>query len=225
MNALDVKKVLLENDVEYLYHVNTVVTSLSYMNNGGLFSRGAATNLSLPQTAQTSDDTDIELGVFFDVFFDSCDIHSRAKRINDYGPVTFVFGIDVLDDYKNYDIKITKSNPIYWTNDMSEEEKYFCSVEDLKENFRYGNFAQEITICCIEEAVNFKNLIKIIIENPKIENTKYFDNACKSINDALLHNHIDIPFIVRECSNNCTCKERYNSVKEGYVYHRFKTRL
>lgn len=225
MNALDVKKVLLENEVEYLYHVNTVATSLSYINNGGLFSRGAAAELNLVQTPQTSDASDIELGVYFDIFFDSCDIHSRAKRINDYGPVTFVFGIDILDNYQNYEVKITKSNPIYWTNDMSEEEKYFCDIEELRENFQYGNFAQEITICCIEEAINFEHLIEIIIEDPKIENTTYFNNACKSINNALLCNDIDVPFVVRECSDKCTCTERYNTVKEGYVYHRFKTKI
>lgn len=225
MNALDVKKVLLEKEVEYLYHVNTVATSLSYINNGGLFSRGAATNLNLVQTPQTSDASDIELGIFFDVFFDSCDIHSRAKRINDYGPVTFVFGIDVLDEYQNYDVKITKSNPIYWTNDMSEEEKYFCAIEEQRENFQYGNFAQEITICGIEEAVNFEHLLEIIIEDPKIENTIYFDKAYKSITNALSRSDIDVSFVIRKCSDKCTCKERYNSVKEGYVYHRFKTNL
>lgn len=56
---------------------------------------------------------------YHDIFFDSVDIHKRARKINDYGSVTFVYSVDVLDELENYDICVTRDNPIHWEKDMT----------------------------------------------------------------------------------------------------------
>lgn len=225
MNAHEVKSILLRKSVANLYHVNTVVTALTFINNGGLLSRGLVKSMGLIQTPQGTDEIDERLGVYYDVFFDSVDIHSRIKNVNSYGPVTFVYKISVLDAMEESEVKVTKQNPKYWNDHMSESEKYFETATDLEHGFQLGTFAQEITLCNSKNAISFDCLKEIILENPEISNTSYFDKAQREINDALVQNKITAPLVIRECPRDCKCKEKYRSSKEGYTYHRFKTEI
>ena len=123
---------LLSKDINYVYHANTVSTSITYIQNGGLLSRGDVEDKKLNQTIQSSDDDDKLFDVWNDVFIDTHDLHSHFPRQNLYGPVLFKFNIDFLliDDI---DIWITKDNPIYWNKSLSDKDKYFQSIDELKE--------------------------------------------------------------------------------------------
>ena len=68
MTNADIKQVLLDHNVHHLYHTNTVETSLSFLKNGGLLSRGLCEEMGLPQTPQITDDTDRRDGIYFDIF-------------------------------------------------------------------------------------------------------------------------------------------------------------
>lgn len=224
INASIIKEILMEKGIDCLYHVNTVETAITFLSNGGLLSRGAVEDKDLIQTDQPSDAKDKEVGVFYDIFFDSVDIHERSKNINDYGPVTFVYSIDVLDYLNDKEIKITKDNPIRWNSGMSEGEKYFTDVDSIYLEYCKGTFKQHLTICDMHEPLPFlPYLFKIIIDNPGIANTKYFDEAYRALKDIMENNGIKVPLEVRKCPSDCMCKINYRRYKEGYIYYKFRT--
>lgn len=108
MKVAEVKKVLIHKGVTELFHVNSVITSLTFINNGGLLSRETVEEYNLPQTDQKSDGIDKKFNIYNDIFFDSVDIHERAKDVNNYGVITFVYSVDVLDEVADYDICILR---------------------------------------------------------------------------------------------------------------------
>lgn len=218
------KQILIEHDVEYLYHANTVATAVTFLSHGGLLSRGAVEEQNLFQTPQESDALDKQLGVFFDIFFDSDDIHARAHDLNAYGPITFVYSVDVLDTLHDKAVKVTKDNPIRWNETTTETERYFTELIPMSFEYHKGAFQQHLTICNIHEPLAFSPyLVKVLIENPNIPNTTYFDKAVDTIQRLLERNGLDVSlFEVRQCSNDCNCQVKYKSYKEGFTYHRFK---
>ena len=77
-----------ENNKEdiYLYHGNSVITSLSFILNKKLFSRKYDEDNVIPQTFQKSDDKDKEQDIYNNIFFDNSDI--GEANICAYGPIT-----------------------------------------------------------------------------------------------------------------------------------------
>lgn len=218
-----IKEFLLSKGIEHLYHANSVVTALTYINNGGLMSRSFVENAGLLQTPQKTDKSDKILGVYGDIFFDSVDLHLRMNDINYYGSVLFVYSVELLDDISSYDVLITKSNPIHWDEAISNNEKYFSSLYELKATFQKGNFNQHITIRHINEPISFNRLSEIILDYPGDDKKAYFDTAKNEIESALKKNNIHIPIKSRVCHENCKCRDKYKNYKEGFTYHRFKT--
>lgn len=225
VTALQIKQILIDSDVKYLFHANTVATSVTFLLHGGLLSRGAVEEQGLYQTPQESDELDKRLGVFNDIFFDSDDIHARAHNFNAYGPVTFVYSLDVLDTIKNNEVLVTRDNPIRWNKTTTEAERYFTERVQMRYEYQKGVFKQHLTICNIHEPLPFTpHLVKVLIENPNIPNTTYFDEAVDSLTKLLEHNNLGVPLEVRQCPGNCKCQTSYKRYKEGFTYHRFKIR-
>ena len=224
MKASEVKIVLESNNVKEVYHVNTVVTSLTFLKNNGIMSREYVEKTGLPQSPQESDEIDRKWGIYNDIFFDSVDIHDRIKNVNHYGPVTFVYSVDLLDELKEYDVSVTKNNPIHWKNGSQKEERYFTNFIELKNGFTKGAFCQHITVNDIDR-ISFKNLKKIIIDNPGEKGKVYLDKAVNAIKTVITESHLNILLEIRKCENSCDCLNTYDTKKEGYTYHRFKTKL
>lgn len=224
MNAPEVKECLLNAGVDHLYHANTVATAISFINHGGLISRETMEKMNLPQTEQQSDDLDKALGIYNDIFFDSVDIHKQANDINNYGPIVFVYSIDVLDQLSQYYIGVTYDNPIRWTVDMPTEKRYLQNKDDFF-FYQKGDFAQHITVRNIDIPISFKYIEKIIIDYPGKEREKYFNNAINEISSAICKNNLNIPVEIRECPDFCGCKDKYKFFKEGYTFHRFKVSI
>lgn len=221
MNALEVKECLINAGVDHLYHANTVATAISFINNGGLISRETMESMNLPQTQQQSDVLDKALGIYNDIFFDSVDIHKQLSDVNNYGPIVFVYSIEVLNEVFEYDIGITYDNPIRWTVDMPCAKRYLQSKEDFF-FYQKGNFAQHITVRNISVPLSFKHIEKIIIDYPGKEREKYYNDAISEISSAIYKNNLNIPIQKRECPEFCKCKDKYRLFKEGYTFHRFK---
>lgn len=177
MSLKSIKQILMAKGVHYLYHANTVATSCTFIKNGGLFSREAIEKRNLYQTYQKSDQTDKIFDVYNDIFFDSIDIHESIRRINFYGPVLFVYTIDILDTIPDNFIKITKSNPIYWDYNTKEKDKYFNTNEELEALFQKGNFQQHITLKNQHTPLPFDHLEKIILDNPGEKHEHLFEKA------------------------------------------------
>lgn len=226
MYANEVKQCLIQKGADSLYHVNSVVTALTYINNGGLLSRGTVDDWGLEQTKQITDNSDKELDIYYDIFFDSVDIHKRAKSLNKYGAVTFVFSLDVLDELEEYEILITKDNPKRWTTDMEVTEKYFTSSSEIINEFWVGNFSQHITVIKPIRPISFDFLEYIIIDSPLNPDDPVFNDALIAINNALSQNgYENIKILIRKCPPDCKCKTEYANHRPGYTYHRFKTKL
>lgn len=130
MTNIEIKNVLLEHGVNYLYHCNTVETSLSFLKSGGLLSREQCLKMNLPQTPQVTDEIDKKYNIFNDIFFDSIEIQKKTG-ISYYGPVLFVYDINVLDLIDNEKIRVTRKNPINWISLDTESNRYFTDIDTL----------------------------------------------------------------------------------------------
>ena len=96
LNNLELHKFFQEKGITHLYHANTVTTSISFIQAGGLLSRGDVEKNDLLQTAQESDGVDKTFDVWNDIFLDTADLHKLFSRQNRYGPVLFVFDVNLL---------------------------------------------------------------------------------------------------------------------------------
>lgn len=221
MTNKEIKQILSDKGITHLYHANTVATACTFIENDGLLSRGAIEDMGLYQTSQMTDDSDKDYDVFYDIFFDSVDIHQRSRRVNTYGPVVFVYSIDVLDVLPPDCVRITKSNPKYWNTSMSENDKYFLTPNELSLFYERGNFQQHLTIRHQMNPLSFDYLERIIIDDPGVEDTRYFDDAYHHLQDLLDEYAPDVLLEVRQCPADCGCQIQYNSYKIGYTYYRF----
>lgn len=110
----------------YLYHANSVITSLGFITSKKLFSRKYGEDTGLLQTYQKSDEVDKQKDIFNDIFFDNSDI--GEENICYYGPITFVFKAQEIL-HSEREIKITRYNPIK----NSKEPLYFSSLSEIEE--------------------------------------------------------------------------------------------
>lgn len=219
----EIKQILIDKEIEYLYHANSVATSVTFLEQGGLLSRGAVEERGLFQTEQQTDELDQQLNIYYDLFFDSVDIHVWANDLNSYGPITFVYSIDILDTLHDNIVKITRDNPIRWSTLMTEEERYFTDLNQMRLEYQKGIFKQHLTICNMHQPLPFEPYLdRILIENPNIQNTSYFNNAFNRIQSILQNKGIRAPLEVRNCPADCNCQRKYHNYQEGFIYHRFK---
>lgn len=116
--------------------------------------------MNLPQTPQYTDESDKLYNIYYDIFFDSMEIQRRTG-ISYYGPVLFVYSIDVIDSVKEGHIRITKMNPDRWNNCLRDTKKYFCTFEDLSLHFDKDDFGQHITLTNQRQPLSFNYLERI----------------------------------------------------------------
>lgn len=168
LNNKDFLELLIEKGVTHLHHANTVATSITFIENNGLLSRGDVADNGLFQTEQASDEDDIRFDVWGDVFVDTVDLHGLFPRQNLYGPVLFKFNLEFLlnDDLH---IWVTKNNPMFWTDNLTEEDKYFQSVDELRKRwYQFDTQRKMVTIRKPKKPILFQYLEEIIIDNPKV---------------------------------------------------------
>ncbi len=210
-------EILKDKGIEYIHHANSVITSCQFLRKQSLMSRGTIDRAGLFQTEQKSDRIDKNLGIWFDIFADSVDIHDRAKRANLYGPVLFELDVELIANAYTGRVWITKCNPTKWDRNRKPEKRWFSSAEDLEENFRDGTFDHTIVFRhCGGELPIKKYLNKIILDDPMLvlETKKYdidyFSMAYGAISLAMTEGGIDVPIEKRKCPSNCSCIEDYN---------------
>ncbi len=205
-----------EKNIPVLYHSNTVKTSLTYFEQNGLLSRGAVEELGLIQTEQSSDEADQVLNVWNDVFLDSTDLHTFFGRQNYYGPVLFEFDTTLLQN-EEYEIWITKDNPIYWNTDSTDDERYFQSVDELRDNWdNYQRQKKMITIRNNSSPILFDYVRRIIVDDPRVKipdgnggHIHLFNEAVKLIKEQIPDGHtLKGKFTTRNCTN-CWCRVNY----------------
>lgn len=211
-----VYEILKEKGVTSIHHANSVITACQFLRKQALMSRGTIDRLEMFQTAQKSDKTDRNYGIWFDVFADSVDIHKRASRANAYGPVLFELDIDIIRDAYTGRVWVTKSNPTKWSTRPRHDQRWFTSVSDLEDNFTYGTFDQMIVFRHCGGELPIKNhLNKIILDDPKLETTKYdvdyFSMAYGALMLAMTEGRISVSIEKRRCGAGCSCVDDYQN--------------
>lgn len=203
-------EVLSDKGVTALHHANSVATACQFIRARSLMSRGTVERLGLTQTRQSSDDLDKRYSVWFDVFLDSVDIHRRASRANVYGPVLFVFSIDVISQNRTGRIWVTKSNPVTWSG-KSSSEKWFQHRADLETNFVRGRFDQMTVLRHCGGSLPFgTHLKKVVLDDPKRQtddDVDFYSMAVGALRLAMQDASLDVPIQRRSCRPQCVCED------------------
>lgn len=216
LNNKQLYELLSEKNIFYLHHANTLSTSLTYIEQKGLMSRGAVEDKNLFQTILSSDERDKVFCVWYDIFLDSLDLHGHFPRQNHYGPILFTFSTQLILN-TDYHIWVTKDNPIYWNERMTKEEKYFTSVEELRSKWDHYEIQKKMfTIKNVLSPVLFEHLDSVKVDDPDVkivengmEDVFLFEEAKKAINSKIYNDpFFDGKFSVHECSN-CYCRQNY----------------
>lgn len=214
-------EVLSEKGVTELHHANSVATACQFIRSKSLLSRGSVDRLGLTQTPQKTDDADRRYSIWFDVFLDSVDIHRRASRANAYGPVLFVFDINIINKNGTGRIWVTKCNPTKWSR-KADEERWFQGKDDLSENFVKGRFDQMIVLRhCGGELPFGKHLKEVILDDPDAkteDDVDLYSQAVGALRLAMQDARISVPIKRRKCSEECACQAYW-----GENYERIST--
>jgi len=163
---------LVEKGVTALFHANTVLTSITFIRQRALLSRKYIEQNNLIQTDQKSDEKDKKYGVWDDVFLDAFDIHKKFNNRNLYGPVMFVFKIELLLSPSFSKALVTRSNPINWTDALTNDEKYYSNIDQIKDDYLTGKKLDSqimITLRNPDKCVKFNKFLKgILVDKPSL---------------------------------------------------------
>ncbi|HDL8224341.1 TPA: hypothetical protein PXQ84_004538, partial [Yersinia enterocolitica] len=212
IDNIQLHEFFLQKNITHLHHANTVATAISFIENGGLLSRGDIERKNAFQTKQASDQEDKLYGVWDDVFFDTADLHGFFPRQNIYGPVLFKFNINFLL-CEEFDIWVTKKNPMYWTDKHSNSDRYFQDISDILRN--WGDYERQqkmITIRKPYKAVLFDYLEEIIIDDPRVEiydEINVYDAAITAMNEVIFKNNISNYILKTRQCDYCYCHSNY----------------
>ena len=207
--SANVFEVLSDKGVTELHHANSVATACQFIRSKSLLSRGSVDRLGLTQTPQKSDEADRRYSIWFDVFLDSVDIHKRASRANAYGPVLFVFDINIINKNGTGRIWVTRCNPTKWSG-KSDKDRWFQNKSDLSEHFVKGRFDQMIVLRhCGGELPFGKHLKEIILDDPGFkteDGVDLYSQAIGALRLAMQDVGISVPIKRRKCSEECACQ-------------------
>jgi len=217
VNPKELYEFLVSMDIKYFFHANTVTTSCTYIEHKGLMSWGCIVSKGLIQTDQSSDDIDKKFDVWNDIFIDIIDLHGYFPRQNLYGPVCFVMDNKLLLDKNLPNICITKDNPIYWNELMSDIDKYYCSVQEYEDEFdnnmrKKSIHSKMFTIHNTHKKIPFsKYLTKIILDNPevKINDVNLYKRAKQKLVSTLEKTGFDNCILETRSCTNCYCHDNY----------------
>ena len=208
MDGTDVCAVLREKRINELHHANTVATSLTFLTLGGLASRGEVERQGLRQTEQYTDPLDKRYGIWNDVFTDTVDIHGRARRLNQYGPVLFILPVDVLEDLPDgTEVMITKKNPTKWVPKEAPGERYFADVDELEEGLTRGTFDQMVTLRLEDGILSFPEETRMLVDDPQRSPNDAFKRAMKQLAPAAAA--AGVALATRTCGDDCACVNQY----------------
>ena len=215
MQGKEVFDALKKIGVTHLHHANSVTTSCTFLEQGGLLSRGFVEQNKLAQTPQDSDSIDKKFGIWDRIFVDQVDIHARAGRVkapNEYGPVLFVVDLATLLQLPAAaNVLVTKENPIYWEG-KPDPARWFQNVDELAKGVRLGTFGQMIMIQAPSGKLDFPNgCAQIVLDNPhqKLSSSEdAYTHGVGRLNAAASIGKIKVSVESRQCQPDCVCPKK-----------------
>ena len=210
MNGTDVYKILQAAGVATLHHANTVTTSCTFLQLGGLASRGYVADRHLPQTPQYSDDADRRLGIWYNVFADGVDIHARGSIRNNYGPVLFLLPASILLNLPHgTEVLVTRKNPVHWITGELPSDRYFMSLQELTGGYIYGEFSQHVILRNQVGFLPFGNFpLRLVLDDPQrplISGADAYANSAQRLQGAARAGNVTVQITKRSCSFGCKC--------------------
>jgi len=207
-----------------MYHCNTLMTSLTFIENRALLSRKYVQDNGLKQTPQRSDAEDVAYNVWDDVFMDGFDIHKKYKTPNKYGPILFVMKPEVLLMPEICPVLVTKANPWYWKNYPTWESRYVQSAEEIQEKYLTGKIKDSMMMFTFRSpgtSIKLNKFLKeIVIDQPGYKimttNRDLGEMVYTKITGALQANGLgQIPVRFRHADEKfhwCSCKYQYSQL-------------
>ncbi len=224
LSAKLIFNLLREKNVEFLYHANTVMTSITFLKENALLSRHYIEANNLKQSPQKSDAEDKKFDVWDNIFMDGADLHNKYRCANKYGPVLFRMKLDILLSPLIQSMYVTKSNPWYWKDSTPNDQRYYSSIDDLKNDYLTGKKLDSqimFTIQGADKKIKLSDFLHSIgLDEPKLlislrsgTEKKLGDYAREKINETMTENgFVDIPLLTRHSIGFtfCTCNLDYN---------------
>lgn len=238
LNPKKIHEILKAKGIESLYHANTILTSLTFIQQRALLTRGHVEKNGLYQTEQKSDSDDKKFDVWDDAFLDAIDLHKKYRRANLYGPALFVMKLDLLLAPELPKLLVTRNNPWFWKNEQAWKERYYDSEDGINNDYLCGKLDSRIMFT-LRSPGNFiklnKYLKEIILDKPKIyinfssgEQRNVGDNAFMKLREAMDANGLKhIPISFRHDNDGihyCSCYINYN-YWNSFKYSEFATRF
>ena len=197
----------------YLYHANSVITSLGFILNKKLFSRKYGEDNFIPQTRQRSDSKDKKQGIYNDIFFDNSDI--GEDKICAYGPITFVFSAkEIFDSSK--EVKVTNENPY---NVKNYENMYFSGLLEIKKEMNEGEyrFYKQIQYHTTIKDCDYIELKKENLKYIIIENYMNHEEVVQLNKECRVHSSIKLDEIFKKALRNANLNEVEVKIREHNV--------
>ncbi|SDH52077.1 hypothetical protein ACQ86K_12770 [Mucilaginibacter sp. P19] len=227
-------QVLQKKNVTYLYHANTVATSLTFIRAKALLSRFQVEADGLAQTSQTSDQKDKDHDVWDHLYLDGQDHHKEYSRANHYGPVVFIFKIELLNEDEFKQVYVMRSNPATWDENTTEVEKFYNDIDEVERDYKTNTkLDSQIMFTFRHQAYNLnleKYLFAIGIDEPiiavKVESGVQIGkrvNIRAIMKQAMEKNGlVDLPLLRRhnKVLHGCQCFFQYN-----YMYNFNKSKF
>lgn len=218
MHPADVYKILRQIGATHLHHANSVITSCTFLEQGGLLSRAFVEDHGLEQTPQpASDEKDRKYGIWDRIFVDHVDIHDRGGRRkgpNFYGPVLFQFAIEILLHLpEGADVRVTKRNPVHWYDNEPDAARWFQNPEELAKNIHFGDFDKMLVIQTAGGKLEFPNRTAHIIlddpHKPLFSGEDAFTHAENRLKAAAAKGQVKLSVQARVCQVGCICLKKY----------------
>jgi hypothetical protein len=219
MNGPDLIPILKNKGIDRLFHANTVTTSCTFLDRGGLASRGYVEKHGLKQTPQPSDTTDRGFCIWHDVFLDTDDLHQRMSRPNLYGPVLFVFEVELLGQLPpGSEVRVTKLNPYpnKWASSDTNSDRYMLTLDEVRATLSKGTTDHIVVIRPPHSLLPFHNSpVEIVVDDPQRDvgttggTGDAFKRAQQLLLDAGHRSGTAISLRKRTCIGGCTCLTKY----------------
>lgn len=148
---------------------------------------------------------------------DGVDIHDRAKQRNFYGPVIFVFDVEIFSQDWLSSLWITKKNPQNWKETDTNSDRYFDSVEDFRQNYKFGDFEKIFVLRHIGGVLRLKPYLqKILLDNPRLSfnGIDIYSQAVGALKATARIGGIENIIIEqRGCQEACNCINQYETMR------------
>jgi hypothetical protein len=213
----DIYGILKRIGATHLHHANSVMTSCTFLEQGGLLGRGFVEDHGLKQSVQPSDELDKKYGIWHSIFLPHVDIHGQAGQIkgpNRYGPALFVLDLDVLLRLPaGSAVRVTKRSPAHWYDTEPESGRWFQTADEMAKNVRPDDFDKLVAIQTPLGRLAFpKRQARIILDAPQKQMSSgenAYTHAESRLKAAAAAGQVDVSIERRQCPMGCICPEKY----------------